>query len=181
MATNAPGVAQPSGRALQLSDLAMAIAAVVVVGLMIIPLPAFVLDLLLAVNIGTALTVLLISMYVTEPLQFSVFPALLLVMTLFRLGLNVAVLSLYFTVPKRGVEPVAAGATVNVVVVNNSPFMSFEKVAVMIASRATAVASLAGLVETTTGEGGMVVNFHETSCASGPLFSPCAAVVIVAV
>src|SRR5215207_811299 len=68
----------------------MALAAIVVIGLMVIPLPPILLDMLLAVNLVAALTILLVSMYVTEPLQFSVFPALLLVMTLFRLGLNVA-------------------------------------------------------------------------------------------
>jgi flagellar biosynthesis protein FlhA len=89
VATNVQS-APSNGRALQIPDLTMAVAAIVVIGLMVIPLPAIVLDMLLAVNLVSALTVLLVSMYVTEPLQFSVFPALLLVLTLFRLGLNVA-------------------------------------------------------------------------------------------
>jgi len=57
---------------------------------MIIPLPTVALDVLISVNIATALTILLVSMYITEPLQFSVFPSLLLIVTLFRLGLNVS-------------------------------------------------------------------------------------------
>src|SRR5256885_13045233 len=83
-------LARATGRGLQIPDLTMAFAAVVVIGLMVIPLPSIMLDVLLAVNITAALTILLVSMYVAEPLEFSVFPALLLVMTLFRLGLNVA-------------------------------------------------------------------------------------------
>ncbi|TAK25337.1 MAG: flagellar biosynthesis protein FlhA [Chloroflexota bacterium] len=90
MASNAPASVQADSRPVQISDLVMAIAAIVIVGLMIIPLPAFILDFLLAINLVAALTVLLVAMYVTEPLQFAVFPALLLVMTLYRLGLNVA-------------------------------------------------------------------------------------------
>ncbi len=57
---------------------------------MIIPLPPFVLDLLLALNITLAIAVLLIAMYTLQPLDFSIFPTLLLLMTLFRLSLNVA-------------------------------------------------------------------------------------------
>src|SRR5579884_2131984 len=88
MATNAP-TARAAGR-LSLPDLTMAVAAIVVIGLMVIPLPTVLLDVLLAVNITSALTILLVSMYVGDALEFSVFPSLLLVMTLFRLGLNVA-------------------------------------------------------------------------------------------
>jgi flagellar biosynthesis protein FlhA len=57
---------------------------------MLIPLPPILLDFLLALNITLAMTVLLIAMYTLEPLDFSVFPSLLLVMTLYRLSLNVA-------------------------------------------------------------------------------------------
>jgi len=69
---------------------ALAIAVVAVVAMMVIPLPPFLLDLLLTANVATAITILLIAMYVQEPLQFSVFPSLLLIVTLFRLGLNVS-------------------------------------------------------------------------------------------
>ncbi len=71
-------------------DIYLAIAVVVVVGMMVLPLPPALLDALITVNIGLALTVLLVSMYIREPLQFSVFPSLLLIATLFRLGLNVS-------------------------------------------------------------------------------------------
>ncbi|GEN80607.1 flagellar biosynthesis protein FlhA [Actinotalea fermentans] len=68
----------------------MPIGVVGVVLLLIIPLPAAMLDVLIVVNISLSLVVLLTSMYVKRPLDFSVFPSLLLVLTLFRLGLNVA-------------------------------------------------------------------------------------------
>lgn len=74
----------------QFSDVILALAVVTIVIMMIIPLPPFLLDLLLALNITLALTIVMISIYNVEPLQFSVFPSLLLVTTLFRLALNVS-------------------------------------------------------------------------------------------
>ncbi len=71
-------------------DFALMMGIIGVVALMIIPLPPLLLDLLLTVNITIAVLVLLTSIYVMRPLDFSVFPALLLITTLFRLGLNVA-------------------------------------------------------------------------------------------
>jgi len=61
-----------------------------IVLMLVVPLPAALLDVLLAVNITASLVILLTSMYVKRPLDFSVFPSLILVFTLFRLGLNVA-------------------------------------------------------------------------------------------
>jgi flagellar biosynthesis protein FlhA len=66
---------------------------IVVVGiimLLVIPVPAWMLDILIVINILLALVILLTTMFVKKPLDFSVFPSLLLVATLFRLGLNVA-------------------------------------------------------------------------------------------
>src|SRR6476646_10647888 len=58
--------------------------------MMVVPLPTMLLDLLLAVNITGAVLILLVSLYVQKPLDFAVFPSLLLVATLFRLALNVS-------------------------------------------------------------------------------------------
>src|SRR5688572_345643 len=58
--------------------------------MMVVPLPAVLIDMLLALNITVALLVVLVSMFVSRPLDFSVFPSLLLVATLFRLALNVS-------------------------------------------------------------------------------------------
>jgi len=61
-----------------------------IVLLLVVPLPAALLDVLIAVNITASLVILLTTMYVKRPLDFSIFPSLILVFTLFRLGLNVA-------------------------------------------------------------------------------------------
>jgi flagellar biosynthesis protein FlhA len=58
--------------------------------MMVVPLPTFLLDMLIALNITGALLILMVAMFVQRPLDFSVFPALLLVMTLFRLALNIS-------------------------------------------------------------------------------------------
>jgi flagellar biosynthesis protein FlhA len=71
-------------------DLAMPLTLVGILGLMIVPLPSLALDFLLAVNVTISLVILLTAVQVTRPLDFSVFPSLLLITTLFRLSLNVA-------------------------------------------------------------------------------------------
>jgi flagellar biosynthesis protein FlhA len=65
-------------------------AVMTVVVLMVVPLPPFILDLLLSIDIGLAVTLLLTAIYVKQPVEFSVFPSLLLLLTLIRLSLNVA-------------------------------------------------------------------------------------------
>jgi flagellar biosynthesis protein FlhA len=57
---------------------------------MLVPLPSFLLDVLLSLSITASVLVLLVSMYILRPVQFSVFPSLLLLLTLFRLSLNLA-------------------------------------------------------------------------------------------
>ncbi len=63
---------------------------IMILGMMVLPLPPFMLDLLFTFNIALALIVLLISLYALKPLEFSVFPTVLLLTTLLRLSLNVA-------------------------------------------------------------------------------------------
>lgn len=72
------------------SDILIAVAIITIVIMMIIPLPTVLLDILLAFNVTLALTIVMVAIYNVEPLQFSVFPSLLLVTTLFRLALNVS-------------------------------------------------------------------------------------------
>ena len=72
------------------AELGLAVAVVFVIALLIVPLPAFMLDLFLATSIGLSLVVLLTTMQTTDPLEFSSFPALLLLLTLFCLALNAA-------------------------------------------------------------------------------------------
>jgi flagellar biosynthesis protein FlhA len=63
---------------------------VLIIVMMVVPLPTVLIDLLIALNITGALLVVLVSMYVKRPLDFSAFPSLLLIMTLFRLALNIS-------------------------------------------------------------------------------------------
>lgn len=63
---------------------------ILIVAMLIVPLPTWLLSILIMINISLALLVLLTSMNTIEPLQFSIFPSLLLILTLFRLGLNVS-------------------------------------------------------------------------------------------
>lgn len=72
------------------SDVLLAFAVVGVVLLLIIPLPPFILDVFLSVSIVLAVTTLLITLYTEDALAFNSFPSLLLFLTLFRLGLNIA-------------------------------------------------------------------------------------------
>jgi len=72
------------------SDLALAGLVVLIIALMIIPMPTWLLDLLLATNISMAVVLLLSAIYVTQPLRIATFPTILLITTLFRLGLNVS-------------------------------------------------------------------------------------------
>ena len=66
----------------------IAIAMMAIVMLIVIPLPTFLVDILLTLNISLSLVIFLLSMYIKEPLQFSIFPTMLLITTLFRLALN---------------------------------------------------------------------------------------------
>ena len=72
------------------TDILLAIGVITILGVMVIPLPTYALDFLLTLNISMALLVLMLTIYIATPLELSVFPGLLLVMTLFRLSLNVA-------------------------------------------------------------------------------------------
>ncbi|MGD9494918.1 MAG: flagellar biosynthesis protein FlhA [Armatimonadota bacterium] len=77
-------------RALRQSDAMMALGIIGLIAMMLIPLPPPLLDVLLTVNFALALCILLVSMYIREPLEFAVFPSVLLVATLFRLALNIS-------------------------------------------------------------------------------------------
>lgn len=72
------------------ADISIIVAVIGILMAMILPIPAVFLDLLLAMNITLAIIVLITTMYAKRPLDFSIFPSLLLVLTLFRLSLNVA-------------------------------------------------------------------------------------------
>jgi flagellar biosynthesis protein FlhA len=77
-------------QALKSTDVQFALALVTIIFMMVVPLPPIILDFFLSVSIAVSLMFLLISIYVREPLDFSTFPTILLITTLFRLALNVA-------------------------------------------------------------------------------------------
>ena len=72
------------------ADIALAALVILVVGLMIVPLPTWILDLLIATNLSTAVAILLVVLYVPDAIGIATFPTLLLLTTLFRLSLSVA-------------------------------------------------------------------------------------------
>jgi flagellar biosynthesis protein FlhA len=72
------------------TDIFMAIGVIGILLVMVIPLPSILLDILLSLSITLSLIILLTALYITNPLEFSTFPSLLLVTTLFRLSLNIA-------------------------------------------------------------------------------------------
>ena len=78
-------------------DILVAFGVIGIVLMIIIPLPPALLDVLIAINISLAVIILLLTMFTTEVLQFSVFPTLLLITTLFRLGLNISSTRLILT------------------------------------------------------------------------------------
>ena len=100
MATATVSVARPA-------NLLAPAAVLAVVLLMIVPLPPLLLDLLLSVDIGLAVVLLLTAIYVKQPVEFSAFPSLLLLLTLMRLALNVAATRLVLLHGADGVD--AAG------------------------------------------------------------------------
>src|SRR5690625_1599186 len=75
---------------MKLRDLSVLLGVILIIIMLVIPLPGWLLSVLILCNISLALLVILVSMNTQEALQFSIFPSLLLLLTLFRLGLNVS-------------------------------------------------------------------------------------------
>jgi type III secretion protein V len=78
------------GLASRYSDLLLVAGIVAIVAMMVLPLPIWLIDLLVAVNIAVGLILLLLGVYIKSPLEFSAFPSVLLLTTLFRLSLSIA-------------------------------------------------------------------------------------------
>ncbi len=89
-------------RMLRHTDLLAAVSVVMVVTMLVVPLPAPLLDLLITINISTALTIVAATMYLGRPLDFASFPSLLLLTTMFRLAINVSVTRLILTTGDAG-------------------------------------------------------------------------------
>lgn len=103
------------------TDVLVAVGILAILSVMVIPLPAVVLDLALTGSLAISILILLVSIYITRALEFSVFPSLLLITTLYRLALNVATTRIILTHGHEG--PEAAGSVIsafgNFVVGNN--------------------------------------------------------------
>jgi flagellar biosynthesis protein FlhA len=112
----AAGVAGPQQqgvrRLLRHTDMLAAGAVVLVVTMLVVPLPAPLLDLFITVNISAALTIVAATMYLGKPLDFASFPSLLLLTTMFRLAINVSVTRLILTTGDAGSVVKAFGAFV---------------------------------------------------------------------
>lgn len=79
------------------NDILLAVAIMTIVGMLLIPMPPVLLDILLVGNLGLAITIMMVTLYTKEPLEYSTFPTVLLLVTLFRLGLNVSATRLILT------------------------------------------------------------------------------------
>jgi len=104
----------PTGRLLDqannYSHLTLPIGAVTILLVLLVPLPAFLLDILISFNLTASVVILLVSMYILKPVKFTSFPNLLLLTTLFRLALNLATSRLILTDGNSG--EAAAGAVI---------------------------------------------------------------------
>ena len=93
-----------------LAELSVPLAVLGIILAMIMPMPSFLLDVLISADITVSVIVLLVSMYITKPVEFSVFPTTLLLLTLFRLSLNISSTRLILTQGNGGTR--AAGQVI---------------------------------------------------------------------
>ena len=82
--------AMKAAKGIKVGSFASPLLIFMILGMMVLPLPAFVLDMMFTFNIALAIMVLLVSIHTHKPLDFAVFPTVLLLSTLLRLSLNVA-------------------------------------------------------------------------------------------
>jgi flagellar biosynthesis protein FlhA len=94
----------------QRGDIIVAIAVVTILGVMILPVPPFALDMFLSFSIALSIVIIITSVYIKKPLDFSVFPSILLIITLYRLSLNVASTRLILLRGNEGID--AAGQVI---------------------------------------------------------------------
>src|SRR6202020_353196 len=84
------------------TDLLGAVGVVMIITMLVVPLPTALLDLLITINISGGLAIVVATMYITKALEFSAFPTLLLLTTMFRLAINVSVTRLVLTTGNAG-------------------------------------------------------------------------------
>ncbi|MFE9083071.1 flagellar biosynthesis protein FlhA [Brevundimonas sp. NPDC003935] len=109
------GYARPTGRDalgwLLRGDVGLAVGVIAVIMLLILPIPKMLLDLLLAISLVSSVLILMTAVMMKRPLDFAIFPTVLLVSTLFRLGLNLASTRLILTHGQEGHD--SAGQVIN--------------------------------------------------------------------
>jgi len=81
-----------------LSDFSVTLLLVTIIALVLVPLPTFMMDILITLNLAFSIIILLVAMYLKEPLEFAAFPSILLIITLFRLVLNIAAARLILSI-----------------------------------------------------------------------------------
>ena len=81
---------------MKFGDIIVTLAIVAIVAIIIIPIPLGALDVLLSFNIALSLLIMIKAMYTKEALEFSIFPSILLIATLFRLSLNITTTDIYY-------------------------------------------------------------------------------------
>ncbi len=89
--TNSGSVLVPLQGLLKSKDMVMALSLVMLVGLLLVPLPPFIVDMLIALSMALSIGIMLLTMYIKQPMEFSVFPTVLLLITLFRMGINISI------------------------------------------------------------------------------------------
>ncbi|UOQ85592.1 flagellar biosynthesis protein FlhA [Gracilibacillus salinarum] len=109
-------------------DFSVLLGVISIIIMLVIPLPGWLLSILILINISLALIVILVSMNTTEPLQFSVFPSLLLLLTLFRLGLNVSTTRSILSEANAG----GVVETFGTFVIGNNPLVGFVVFVILI-------------------------------------------------
>jgi type III secretion protein V len=91
------------------SDIVLAVVVVSIIGMMIVPLPTFLLDILLTINISLSVIIVMIALYIPSALQITVFPTLLLITTMYRLALTVSTTRLILSTGDAGEVVLAFG------------------------------------------------------------------------
>ncbi|AFI06016.1 flagellar biosynthesis protein FlhA [Helicobacter cetorum] len=94
-------------RFMQSKDLALVVFVIAILAIIIVPLPPFLLDFLLTISIALSVLIILIGLYIDKPTDFSAFPTLLLIVTLYRLALNVATTRMILTQGYKGPSAVS--------------------------------------------------------------------------
>jgi flagellar biosynthesis protein FlhA len=89
--TKALSLSQTLQNLIRSKDMAMAFSIVLIIALMLVPLPTIMIDLLIAVSLALSIGIVLMTMYISQPMEFSSFPTVLLMITLLRMGLNISV------------------------------------------------------------------------------------------